>query len=82
MLRKMVLLSLLCAAAATGLGGLGCVEEPDCRAACEHTCDLCGTGCEPDEIDTCTQSCEDGLTDPARTDCVLSTDRCEDLWKC
>lgn len=60
----------------------GCVEEPRCQEACEHTCDICDSGCDEAQLATCTQSCEDSLTPPERAQCVIDTDLCEDLWKC
>lgn len=62
--------------------GSGCEEPAPCRAACEHACDICGTDCSDQDIDTCTQSCEDSQTPADRASCVIDTDTCDDLWKC
>lgn len=72
----------LCAALAAFLPLAGCVEEPRCREACEHTCDICESDCSEEQLKTCTQSCEDSQTEPERAKCVLDTDLCEDLWRC
>lgn len=80
MIRSSLAMLAMVAALVAPLGG--CVEEPRCREACEHTCDICGTQCSDVELDTCTQSCVDGQTAPERAECVLDTDLCEDLWRC
>lgn len=60
----------------------GCVSEPRCREACEHTCDICDSDCSEGQLKTCIQSCEDAQTAPERAECILDTDLCEDLWQC
>ncbi|MDY0004238.1 MAG: hypothetical protein RBU30_23260 [Polyangia bacterium] len=82
MFKRFFTLIATCLAMAALLGPIGCVEEAQCREACEHTCDICDSGCSELQINTCTQSCEDGQTAPERAKCVLETDLCEDLWRC
>ena len=62
--------------------GAGCAEEPRCADACRHTCEICQTDCAEEDLQACETSCEDQQTDPDRIDCILSTESCDDLWKC
>ena len=82
MFRRLRLLSVALMIAAVLAFGAGCTEDAQCTEACEHTCDICDSGCSEGEIATCVQVCEDGLTAPERAQCILDTPVCEDLWKC
>jgi hypothetical protein len=62
--------------------GAGCVEEPRCAEACRHSCEICEEDCGDEDLKACETTCEDQQTDPDRTDCVISTQSCDDLWKC
>ena len=76
------LLTFLLAAALPTLPLAGCVETPRCAEACQHACDVCDTDCDAESITACEAACDDGQTDPARTDCLLETTSCDDLWEC
>jgi len=64
------------------LGAPGCEEEADCVGACEHQCDVCGTGCDVDAVDACINSCENMDTPASRTRCIIDAPTCDDIWKC
>jgi hypothetical protein len=60
----------------------GCEEEADCAAACEHQCEVCGTGCDEEAVDACIGTCIDMDTPASRTDCIIDAPTCDDIWKC
>lgn len=72
----------------TLLSSAGCEEEPDCRKACMHACEICNGDCDtsdPDVLEAlegCEESCKMSDTPRSRVDCVLETDSCDQLWKC
>lgn len=82
----------ICAAAliacVSALPSAGCKEEPKCREACIHACEICGQPCDlsdpviADDLDVCQENCETSAVPPWRAECILNTDFCEDLWKC
>jgi hypothetical protein len=74
--------TLLLALALLALPVAACVETPRCAESCQHACDVCDTECDADAITACENACEDGQTAPERTDCILETTSCDDLWKC
>lgn len=86
-LRTMLLIGGLAAGLATVLS-IGCKEEPKCRKACLHACEICGQPCDPsdpvvaDELDVCQENCETSGVPAWRANCILDTELCEDLWKC
>jgi hypothetical protein len=82
MMRSLLLRVVWLAAPALLALGAGCVEEPRCAEACLHTCEICQTDCAAEDLQACQNTCQDQQTDPARAECVISTQSCDDLWKC
>lgn len=64
------------------LAAPGCEEEADCAGACERQCDICDTGCVPEDVDACINSCVNMDTPASRTSCIKAAPTCDDIWKC
>lgn len=81
MLKRVLLLVFVTIPAAWSL--TGCETEPDCAAACRHVCEVCGgASCDESSLKSCEDNCANSQPEGDRVDCILSTDSCDDFWKC